>query len=348
LAQGPPWEPKGGVRGAVAGSDCALPLTTFRRVPEMAKARLAGHLTLWALAAYLYAQGGILNGLGFAALRNPSVSPDPAVPRSSPHPAQPTPIRTPPVSGIAGDVALGIAIASLALVGGAVSRMRGRSRPVAPTAPLALQALPSPAALASVPAFAGASLANPAKLFRFCEEAVESPVVMYGWMKEFKPRKPLKARRQKMDRSRGPLNYCPARFKDKYYMRKAHRANNAAKKRFLVKEDGTIWRRQMGLSHLISKKGKKRIKRLEKLVRLLPCHLRKVRRLLKISTPMRKTWRGDFVMKKYPEKRLKDNLGMEDRLIGTRMWTTKRHPDATRTRSSKCEGLEPIEWGPDE
>lgn len=100
---------------------------------------------------------------------------------------------------------------------------------------------------------------------------------------------------------------------------RGRRHSSAAKARFLVREDGSIWRRQAGLRHLKSKKSPERRKRLKKMVRITKREYKRVQATLgRRPPPLR--WQ-DLIMRKFNQARLKKHLGMTDRHVGTAMWT---------------------------
>mmetsp|Transcript_17946 Transcript_17946/g.54094 ORF Transcript_17946/g.54094 Transcript_17946/m.54094 type:complete len:273 (+) Transcript_17946:56-874(+) len=99
---------------------------------------------------------------------------------------------------------------------------------------------------------------------------------------------------------------------------RGRRRNSAAKKRFLVKADGTIWRRQPGLRHLKSKKSPAKLKRLRKLVRITRDEYKRVQILTGKRPPVPKA--ADFIMRKFNEAREKKHLGLSDRGIGTALF----------------------------
>ncbi|CAE8592801.1 unnamed protein product [Polarella glacialis] len=99
---------------------------------------------------------------------------------------------------------------------------------------------------------------------------------------------------------------------------RGHRQNSAAKKRFLVKPDGTIWRRQCGLRHLKSKKLPAHLKHLKRMVRITRGQYKRVQSLLHIH--IKSPLSSDFIMRKFAECRAKDHLGTSDRGVGTAMF----------------------------
>jgi len=97
--------------------------------------------------------------------------------------------------------------------------------------------------------------------------------------------------------------------------RRFARRNMAAKKRFLIKPDGTVWHRTPGLRHLKTKKTK----------RLLQIK----RRMLKVTNPKDKIRIGkllghrfpratmaDYIMRRFHEARLRKEKGLGDFKIG--------------------------------
>jgi len=86
-------------------------------------------------------------------------------------------------------------------------------------------------------------------------------------------------------------------------------------KRFLVRPDGTMWRRQPGLRHLKSKKSPAKLKRLKRMVRITRDEYRRVSILTGKRPPVPKA--SDYIMRKFNEAREKKHLGMSDRGTGT-------------------------------
>mmetsp|Transcript_50980 Transcript_50980/g.157800 ORF Transcript_50980/g.157800 Transcript_50980/m.157800 type:complete len:249 (+) Transcript_50980:55-801(+) len=100
--------------------------------------------------------------------------------------------------------------------------------------------------------------------------------------------------------------------------RRHNRPNSAAKQRFLIREDGTIWHRQAGLRHLKSKKSKKQVKRLKRMVRVTKDEYKRVSKLLRIK--IRKPRADEYIMRKFNEARLTKGLGMSDHGVGTALF----------------------------
>eukprot|EP00929_Paragymnodinium_shiwhaense_P021709 TRINITY_DN1408_c0_g2_i1.p1 TRINITY_DN1408_c0_g2~~TRINITY_DN1408_c0_g2_i1.p1 ORF type:complete len:266 (+),score=76.12 TRINITY_DN1408_c0_g2_i1:139-936(+) len=96
------------------------------------------------------------------------------------------------------------------------------------------------------------------------------------------------------------------------------KAQKSAKVRFLIKQDGSIWRRQAGLRHLKSKKTPKHLKRLSKLVKVDKKWYTFLQPLLKHKPA--KTKVSDLIMRKFNEQRLKKREGLSDRHVGHSLW----------------------------
>lgn len=108
---------------------------------------------------------------------------------------------------------------------------------------------------------------------------------------------------------------CEKTWKD---WNRGRRVNKAARVRFLIRPDGTIWRRQPGLRHLISKKSPARLRRLRRMVRVRHVQYKRVQTMLKMK--IKRPQAEDFIMRKFNERRLNDGLGMKNN-VGTSMWT---------------------------
>jgi len=110
------------------------------------------------------------------------------------------------------------------------------------------------------------------------------------------------------------------RIKDRTFKEwnRGRQVNQAAKKRFLIKPDGSIWRRQAGLRHLKSKKTPHHLKRLARLVMITRKHYRRIWKLLHILPKKPKA--SDLIMRKFNEARLKKGLWTSDRGVGTAMF----------------------------
>jgi len=106
--------------------------------------------------------------------------------------------------------------------------------------------------------------------------------------------------------------------RDRKWYINARRPNSAAKQRVLIMPDGTMWRRQPGMRHLVQKKSKKRINKLKKLVKMGRPMYGRLQRLLgrrpRTQTP------EDFIMRKFNERRLSHHEGMSNE-VGMAMWT---------------------------
>jgi len=111
------------------------------------------------------------------------------------------------------------------------------------------------------------------------------------------------------------VRICKRTLKD---WTRGRRRNSAAKKRFLVRPDGTIWRRQPGLRHLKSKKTPAKLKRLKKMVRITKDEYKRVERLLGFRPKSPKA--ADYIMQKFNEARLTKGLGLSDRGTGTALF----------------------------
>lgn len=110
------------------------------------------------------------------------------------------------------------------------------------------------------------------------------------------------------------------RIKDrtlKDWMR-GRRKNSAAKKRFLIKPDGSMWRRQAGLRHLKSKKSPAHLKRLGRMVRIDRKAYGRIGALL--GRIPRKQTAADFIMTKFNEARANKHLWTSDRGVGTALF----------------------------
>lgn len=96
--------------------------------------------------------------------------------------------------------------------------------------------------------------------------------------------------------------------------------NSAAKQRFLIREDGTIWRNQAGaFRHLKSKKTPAHLKRLSRMVRVHDKFYKRMLQVLHYRPPSPKA--SDYIMRKFNEARLKDHLWTSDRGVGTALFT---------------------------
>lgn len=106
-------------------------------------------------------------------------------------------------------------------------------------------------------------------------------------------------------------------------LKRQNRVNSAAKKRFLIRPDGSMWYIQPGLRHLKSKKSPARRKWLKRMFRVDRSMHRRLRQLLHVvPKPLRAE---DFIIRKFNSQRLKDHLSTGDR-VGQMMWTGPKHP----------------------
>mmetsp|Transcript_24320 Transcript_24320/g.53541 ORF Transcript_24320/g.53541 Transcript_24320/m.53541 type:complete len:576 (+) Transcript_24320:44-1771(+) len=106
--------------------------------------------------------------------------------------------------------------------------------------------------------------------------------------------------------------------RDRKWYIKARRPNSAAKQRVLIMPDGTMWRRQPGMRHLVQKKSKKRINKLKKLVKMGRPMYGRLQRLLGRRPPTQTP--EDFIMRKFNERRLTHHEGLSNE-VGMAMWT---------------------------
>ena len=113
--------------------------------------------------------------------------------------------------------------------------------------------------------------------------------------------------------------YVRIRDRDYTYLRRGKKPNKSAKKRFLIKPDGTVWRRQAGLRHLKSKKTPAHLKRLSRMVPIKKSYYKKLWQLIKYKPPTLTA--ADFIMRKFNEKRLHKGEWTSDRKVGTALWT---------------------------
>lgn len=105
-------------------------------------------------------------------------------------------------------------------------------------------------------------------------------------------------------------------FKEK---RRGHQVNKSARARFLIKPDGSVWRRQAGLRHLKSKKTPVHLKRLARMVPVKKSYHKTLWRLIHYVPPTLRA--SEYIMRKFNEQRLHKGEGMSDRGVGTAMWT---------------------------
>eukprot|EP00933_Yihiella_yeosuensis_P001512 TRINITY_DN102493_c0_g1_i1.p1 TRINITY_DN102493_c0_g1~~TRINITY_DN102493_c0_g1_i1.p1 ORF type:complete len:253 (+),score=44.93 TRINITY_DN102493_c0_g1_i1:84-842(+) len=95
--------------------------------------------------------------------------------------------------------------------------------------------------------------------------------------------------------------------------------NQSALYRFLVKPDGTIWKKSPGLRHLKQKKSGTRIRRLKKLVLIKPQEYKRVRKVLGIKHRPPKA--SEFIMREYDPALIKAGKGLWNNGTGSAMWT---------------------------
>jgi len=96
------------------------------------------------------------------------------------------------------------------------------------------------------------------------------------------------------------------------------RRNTAAMKRYLIRPDGTIWRRQAGLRHLVSKKSKAHVVRLRRMVEMQRKDYKRLLQLLGKRPPVKKA--SDYIMRRFNEARLKKGDHTNDRGVGTSLF----------------------------